>query len=153
MAKLKDKAKNKAKTLKIGVIVSRFNEEITNGLLQGALAVLEEEGCNPNKKDIWFAPGAFELPLLAKIGLQSRKWDGVVCLGCVIKGDTAHFEYISESVCHGLMRVGLDFGRPVSFGVLTTYTEEQAIARSKADEHNKGREAASAVVVVLRQAR
>lgn len=98
--------------------------------------------------DIYPAPGAFEMPLIAK-ALANAGYDGVVCLGCVIKGDTAHFEYISAAAAHGLMQAGLETGKPLTFGILTTYTDEQAIARSRDDEHNKGREAAAACLEAL----
>jgi len=81
--------------------------------------------------------------------LAQSGFDGVICLGCVIKGDTAHFEYISEATAHGLMQAGLETGKPITFGILTTYTDEQAILRSRKDEHNKGREAAAACLEAL----
>lgn len=130
--------------LKFAIVVSRFNEEVTTGLLQGSLTYLEEKGIHQDKADIFHAPGAFEIPLIAKKLAQSGKYAGVICLGCVIKGDTAHFEFISLGTTLGLMQGMLATETPISFGVLTTYTDEQAIQRSKQDAHNKGKEAAAA---------
>lgn len=134
---------------RLALIVSQFNPEITNGLRDGALAYLNENGVTIAPNHIYSAPGAFEIPLIAK-RLAQNGFDGVICLGCVIKGDTAHFEYISEATAHGLMQAGLETGIPITFGILTTYTEEQAILRSRSDEHNKGREAAAACLEALR---
>lgn len=133
---------------RIALIVSRFNPEITDGLRQGALAYLEQNGVHPAASDVYAAPGAFEMPLLAKVLAQSG-YDGVICLGCVIKGDTAHFEYISQAASLGLMQAGLETGKPLTFGILTAYTDEQALVRSRADENNKGREAAAACMEAL----
>jgi 6,7-dimethyl-8-ribityllumazine synthase len=135
---------------RIAIIVSQFNENVTHGLLRGAQAYLRENGVTVPEKHIYSAPGAFEIPLLAQALAKTGNFDGVVCLGCVIKGDTAHFEYISETTGHGLMHVTLASGIPVTFGVLTTYTDEQAIVRSRDDKHNKGREAAAACLESLK---
>lgn len=134
---------------RLALIVSQFNPDVTHGLRDGALGYLAEEGIAIAPADIHSAPGAFEIPLLARHLAQSG-YDGVICLGCVIKGDTAHFEYISEAAAHGLMQAGLETGKPLTFGILTTYTDEQAIARSRPDVHNKGREAAAACVEALK---
>lgn len=136
-------------TPRLALVVSQFNPEVTNGLRDGALSYLADNGVSLAPGDIYSAPGAFEIPLIAK-RLAQVGYDGVICLGCVIKGDTAHFEYISEAAAHGLMQVGLETGKPVTFGILTTYTDEQAIIRSRKDEHNKGREAAAACLDALR---
>tara|TARA_R110002020_G_scaffold10801_2_gene40997 strand:- start:240 stop:683 length:444 start_codon:yes stop_codon:yes gene_type:complete len=134
---------------RLALVVSQFNPEVTHGLRDGALAYLSENGVAIAPDDIYSAPGAFEIPLIARRLAQSG-FDGVICLGCVIKGETAHFEYISDAAAHGLMQVGLETGKPITFGILTTYTDEQAIVRSRKDEHNKGREAAAACLEVLR---
>lgn len=136
-------------TPRIALVVSQFNPEVTHGLRDGALAYLRETGISVAPDHIYSAPGAFEIPLIAK-RLARSGFDGVICLGCVIKGDTAHFEYISEATAHGLMQVGLETDKTITFGILTTYTDEQAILRSRGDEHNKGREAAAACLEVLR---
>lgn len=135
-------------TPRLAIVVSQFNPEVTHGLRDGALAHLAEHGVAVASEDIYSAPGAFEIPLIAKRLAQSGV-DGVICLGCVIKGDTAHFEYISQATAHGLMQAGLETGTPITFGILTTYTDEQAISRSRADTHNKGREAAAACLECL----
>lgn len=134
---------------KIAIIVSRFNEEVTSGLLEGAIAHLAENGVSVPEHQIYSAPGAFEIPLIAQTLAKSSRVDGVVCLGCVIKGDTAHFEYISLAASSGLMNASLATGVPLTFGILTTYTDEQAIVRSRDDAHNKGREAAAACLDAL----
>lgn len=129
---------------RIALVVSRFNEEVTGGLRDGALRYLKERGISVMPEHIVAAPGAFEVPLIARTLARSGAVDGVVCLGCVIKGDTAHFEYISSATSAGLMSASLETGIPITFGVLTTYDEEQAILRSRDDDHNKGLEAAAA---------
>ena len=91
-------------------------------------------------------PGAFELPQAARCAAETGRFDAIVCLGCVIRGETPHFEYVSSSSAHGVMAASGDTGVPMAFGVLTTDTEEQAMARAGADEHNKGREAAAAAL-------
>ena len=141
------------KPLKFAIIRSRFNEEVTGGLEQGAVAYLSEQGIMPGTSpgtangtlDFFLAPGAFELPLMAKLLAKTKIYDGIICLGCVIKGDTAHFEFISLGAATGLMQASLETETPISFGVLTTYTDEQAIIRSRpGTSENKGREAAAA---------
>ncbi len=130
--------------MRFAIVISRFNAEITDGLLQGALSFLKEKKVASSEKDIFYAPGAFELPLIAKQLAKKKKYSGVICLGCVIKGDTMHFEFISLAACMGILQAGLETNKPVSFGVLTTLTEEQALSRSRKDAHNKGIEAAAA---------
>lgn len=131
-------------TPRFAIVVSRFNEQVTSGLLKGALTFLRENDVAVPDDHIVSAPGAFEIPLIAQCLANTERFDGVVCLGCVIKGDTAHFEYISQAASTGLMSASLATGVPLSFGILTTYTDGQALLRSQDDEHNKGREAAAA---------
>jgi 6,7-dimethyl-8-ribityllumazine synthase len=135
-------------SFRIGIIQSEFNEEVTGGLRRGALEVLREHGVQEITE--FKAPGAFEIPLIAKRLAKSGKVDGVICLGCVIKGDTAHFEFISLGATLGIQNVSLETEIPISFGILTTYTDEQARVRSSSDSHNKGREAALAVLASLK---
>lgn len=135
-----------ANSNRIAIVISRFNEEVTSGLLAGARAYLGEGGIEVPESDTYSAPGAFEIPLIAQNLAQTGQFNGVVCLGCVIKGDTAHFEYISQAASMGLMTASLSTGVPLAFGILTTYTDEQALLRSRDDAHNKGREAAAACV-------
>lgn len=130
--------------LRFAVVMSRFNEEVCQGLLAGAKEYLREKGVQFNSEDLFSAPGAFEIPLLAQSLAETKRFDGVICLGCVIKGDTAHFEFISLGAAVGLMQSTLTTKTPITFGILTTYTDEQAIVRSQPNPHNKGREAAAA---------
>lgn len=137
------------KPWRMAVITSRFNEEVTGGLKQGALKYLKEQGITVSDDHIFSAPGAFELPLLAQTIAKTGKVDGVVCLGCVTKNETAHFEFVSLGTTIGFMQAMLKTDVPIAFGVLTTYTKEQAKARSRDDANNKGIEAAAAVVETL----
>jgi 6,7-dimethyl-8-ribityllumazine synthase len=131
---------------RFAIIVSRFNEEITGGLLTGAREALAEAGVEGDDVAVFEVPGAFEIPLAAKYAAESGQFAGVICLGCLIKGDTMHFEYIADATAHGIMRVGLDTRVPVAFGVLTTLTDEQAEKRAAPGADNKGREAALAAL-------
>lgn len=135
--------------MRIALVVSRFNEEVTGGLLQGAKKYLAEQGIEVAATDHYYAPGAFEIPLIAQALANTHQFAGVICLGCVIKGDTAHFEFISLGATIGIMSSMLDTEIPISFGVLTTYTDEQAKSRSREDAHNKGREAAAACIETI----
>jgi 6,7-dimethyl-8-ribityllumazine synthase len=129
---------------RIAIAVSGFNPEVTGGLLKAALAQLADHGAPVAPNDVIDAPGAFELPLIAQTLARTGRYDGVVCLGCVIKGDTAHFEFISLGASLGMMMASLRTQTPITFGILTTYTDDQALVRSRDDARNKGREAASA---------
>jgi 6,7-dimethyl-8-ribityllumazine synthase len=131
---------------RFAVAISRFNPEVTGGLLAGALAEFAERGATVADADVFEAPGAFELPLIAQALARTGRYVGIACLGCVIKGDTAHFEFISAGAAWGLVSAGLATETPIAFGVLTTYTDEQAELRSRDDAGNKGREAAAACV-------
>jgi 6,7-dimethyl-8-ribityllumazine synthase len=131
---------------RFAILVSRFNEDITAGLLDGAVAAFDAAGVPASRRVVLHVPGAFELPLAAQRLAATGTFSAVVCLGCLIKGDTMHFEYIAEAVVHGLMRVALDAQVPVAFGVLTTTTEAQAMARSRPGPDNKGAEAARAAI-------
>ena len=131
---------------RFALVVSSVNKDITDGLLRGARAVLSEAGVTSTDITVVHVPGAFEIPLAARRLARSGRYHAVICLGCVIKGETMHFEYIASAVSHGIMSVSADTGIPVTFGVLTTVTEEQAVARSIDGPDNKGREAALAAV-------
>ena len=131
---------------RFAVVVSRFNAEVTDGLLAGALSALDAAGVTADARTIVRVPGAFELPVTAQRLAESGRFDAVVCLGCLIKGDTMHFEYLAEAVSQGLSRVALDSGVPVAFGVLTTLTDEQALERARPGEGNKGAEVARAAI-------
>ncbi|BAU39001.1 6,7-dimethyl-8-ribityllumazine synthase [Acetobacter pasteurianus NBRC 101655] len=134
---------------RLAIIVSRFNEVVTGGLRDGAIAWLAEHNITVKDCDVFAAPGAFEMPLLAQTLAKTGNYEGVICLGCVVKGDTAHFEFISLGATMGILQASLATETPIAFGVLTTYTEEQAQVRSADDIHNKGREAAAACVESL----
>jgi len=131
---------------RFAVVVSRFNAEVTDGLLAGALSALDAAGVTADARTIVRVPGAFELPVTAQRLAESGRFDAVVCLGCLIKGDTMHFEYLAEAVSQGLSRVALDSGVPVAFGVLTTLTDEQALERARPGDENKGAEVARAAI-------
>ena len=127
------------KGLAIGVVAARYNQEIVDALLEGALAALEERGAKADP--ILSVPGSYEIPLAAQALADGGNVDAVICLGCVIKGETAHFEHVAEAAAKGILDVTLETGVPCIFGVLTTYTEEQARARM-----DKGREAAETAI-------
>lgn len=132
------------------IVVSQFNETVTHGLLRGAKAFLAENKMPVHENHVFEVPGAFEIPLVAEKIARTGRFDGVITLGCVIKGETAHFEYISLAVTNGVMTATLNAGVPIAFGVITTYTAEQAERRAKDDDFNKGREAASACLATVR---
>ena len=136
----------KVRGLRFGVVVSRFNDFITSNLLTGALEGFKESGVNETDLKILKVPGAFEIPQAAKKLCSTDRFDAIVCLGAVIRGDTPHFDYICTETSRGIGQVGLDFNIPVLFGVLTTENLEQAVERSGAGSSNKGREAALAAV-------
>ena len=131
---------------RFAIIVSRFNAGITDSLREAARAALAEAGVGSADIEAFAVPGAFELPQAARCAAETGRFDAIVCLGCVIRGETPHFEYVSSSAAHGVMAASGDTGVPMAFGVLTTDTEEQARARAGVDEHNKGREAAVAAL-------
>ncbi|MDP3880263.1 MAG: 6,7-dimethyl-8-ribityllumazine synthase [Dehalococcoidales bacterium] len=128
--------------LKFGVVVSRFNEFITRKLLDGARDALLRHGVNEADIDIAWVPGAFEIPLVAKSLAETKKYNAVICLGAVVRGATPHFEHIASEVTKGIARVGLDAGVPVSYGVITADTLEQAIERAGTKAGNRGFDAA-----------
>jgi len=126
---------------RIAVIVSRFNRAVTDNLLEGAKAAAKDAGVSIGAADVYPVPGAFELPLVAQAVARSGRYAGIVCLGAVIRGETPHFDYVCAEAAAGIQRVALEGGLPVAFGVLTTDTLEQAMARAGGDIGNKGREA------------
>lgn len=131
---------------RFGIVVSRFNDFITEKLLAGALDALIRTGAKEADIQIVKVPGAFEIPLAAKKAVQSNRYDAVICLGAVIRGATPHFDYVCAEVSKGVAQVGLDSGVPVIFGVLTTDTVEQAIERAGTKSGNKGWQAAMSAV-------
>ena len=128
--------------LKFGVVVSRFNDFITGKLLEGAQDALSRHGVKEEDIDIAWAPGSFEIPLVAKKMAESGRYDAVICLGAVIRGGTPHFDYIAAEVSKGIAKVGLDTGLPVILGVITADTLEQAIERAGTKSGNYGSQAA-----------
>ena len=134
------------KGLKFGVVVSRFNEFITKKLLDGAQDALLRHDVSPEDIEVAWVPGAFEIPLIAKKLAQTKRYDAVICLGAVVRGDTPHFEYIAAQASRDISRVGLDTGLPVIYGVITADTLEQAIERAGTKQGNKGFEAAVSAI-------
>jgi len=124
--------------LKFAVVVSRFNELITNRLLEGVRDALLRHGVDEKDIDIAWTPGCFEIPLIAKRLAQSGKYNSVICLGAVIRGGTPHFQYIASEVHRGIGRISLDTGLPIIQGIITADTLEQAVQRAGAKEGNKG---------------
>ena len=133
-----------------GIVAARFNEAITRRLLEGAVEALGRHGAAPDAVDVAWCPGAFEIPLVAQKLAQSGRYDAVICLGAVIKGATAHFDYVSSGVASGCQQAALSTGVPVMFGVLTVDTLEQAWERAGTKAGNKGAEAAAAAVEMAR---
>ncbi len=131
---------------KFGIVVSRFYESISNDLLDGELGTLRKHGVADDAITVAWAPGAFEIPSVAKKMAESGNYDAVITLGCVIRGETAHFDYVAGEAARGIGQVSMDSGCPVLFGVLTTETREQATARSGADSGNKGADVAMAAL-------
>jgi 6,7-dimethyl-8-ribityllumazine synthase len=136
----------RAEGYRFAVIVSRFNEAVTNGLRQGASEALSEAGAADDAVEMFSVPGAYELPQAARGAAETGRFDAIVCLGCVIRGETPHFEYISSAVAHGIMEASGDTGVPIAFGVLTTDTVAQAEERARSGRENKGFEAAAAAI-------
>ena len=135
-----------ARGLRIAVVVSRFNDFVTDRLLAGAKDALLAAGAPADAVDTVSVPGAYEVPQAARTAAASGAYDAVVCLGCLIRGETPHFEYISEAVAHGIMSASVETDVPMSFGVLTTNSAEQALERAVPGSANKGWEAAMAAV-------
>ncbi len=134
---------------RICLVVARFNSFITEPLLEGAMDFLLRHGAQRQALTVARVPGAFEIPLAAQRAVQSGRFDGVVCLGAVIRGATPHFDYVCAEVSKGVAQISLESGVPVGFGVLTTDTVEQAIDRAGAKAGNKGWETAAAVAEML----
>jgi 6,7-dimethyl-8-ribityllumazine synthase len=138
-----------ARGLRVAIVRARFNPVVTDGLLEGARTALEEMGAGTRDVLVVDVPGAFELPVAARTAARSGRFDAVVALGAVIRGDTDHYEHIARETASGLARVALRTGVPVGFGVLTVEREEQALARAAVGPENKGGEAARAAVATV----
>jgi 6,7-dimethyl-8-ribityllumazine synthase len=136
--------------VRVAIVVSRFNDFVTDRLLTGAEVALRESGVTEDDLLIVRVPGAFEIPIAAQRVAESARVDAVVCLGCLIRGATPHFEYIASACAHGITSAAAATGVPMTFGVLTTNSVEEALERAAAGEANKGREAALAAVDLVR---
>jgi 6,7-dimethyl-8-ribityllumazine synthase len=135
-----------ARGRRFAVVVSRFNQPVTSRLLDGALAAFGRGGVDDRDLEVVWAPGAFEIPLVAQRLARSEQFDAVVCLGAVIRGETAHFDYVAGECARGVQEVALETGVPCLFGVLTTDTLEQALDRAGGAHGNKGWDAAMAAM-------
>ena len=135
-----------ARGRRLAITAARFNELVTRKLLEGALAALATHGVAVEDVDVVWVPGAFELPLVARRLAESRTYDAVICLGCVIRGETAHFEHVAGQAAAGIREAGQSTGVPVTFGVLATETLEQALDRAGGKHGNKGWDAATAAI-------
>lgn len=138
-----------ANDLKFAIIVSRFNDLVTSRLLEGALDALERMGGKEENLCVLKVPGSFEIPLVAKRLAQSNKWDAIICLGAVIKGETPHFDYIVSQVTSGIARCALETAVPTVYGIITADTAEQALDRAGLKLGNKGYDAAITAVEVV----
>lgn len=136
--------------LRFGIVVARFNELVTTQLLNGAQDGLRRHGVADEAIDVAFVPGSLEIPVAAQAMARGGRYDAVICLGAVIRGATAHFDYVAAGVAQGIARVSLECGRPVIFGVLTTDTIEQALERAGTKQGNKGWDAALAAIEMAR---
>ncbi len=135
-----------ASKLHVAVVVSRFNELITEKLLQGAVDTAREHGVADHNLDVVWVPGAFELPMAARALAETGRYDAIACVGAVIRGETPHFDFVAGEAARGVSDVAADYGLPVAFGVITSDTVEQAQARSGGAVGNKGRESMLAAI-------
>ena len=134
---------------KYGIIIARFNEFIGSKLLSGAIDALVRHGVCESSIDVVWVPGAFEIPLMASKLAQSDKYDAVICLGAIIRGNTPHFDYVASELTKGIANVGLKTEKPIIFGVITTDNLEQAIERAGTKSGNKGAEAAKTAIEMV----
>lgn len=148
------KGSNNAVGIRVGIVAAKFNQSVTGKLLSSCLAGLAKHGVKDHQIEVVRVPGAFEIPLVAQTLAESGRFDAVICLGAVIRGDTPHFDYICAEVSRGIGQAALDTGVPIVFGVLTTETVAQAVERADPDKFNRGGEAARVaieMVTVLRR--
>ncbi|MBS1506056.1 MAG: 6,7-dimethyl-8-ribityllumazine synthase [Bacteroidetes bacterium] len=143
------KSKFNIKNKKFSIVVAEWNDDITEPLYEGAYSALLQLGAKKDNITRVNVPGSFELPLAAQREASQKHTDAVICIGCVIQGDTPHFDYICQAVSYGIMKVGLKYEKPVAFGVLTTLNKKQALERAGGKLGNKGEEAALTVVKML----
>lgn len=142
----KIKASSKNRDLKVAVIVADFNEQVTQGLLRGALKAIKDSGVNDKHAVIHHVAGSFEVAQLAMLLAKSKRWQAIICLGAIIKGETTHDRHLARAVTDGLLRVALDTGVPIGLGVITTNNMSQTLARSGANKFNRGYAAAVAAI-------
>ncbi len=134
---------------RFGIVISRFNSHVTSDLLTGAMDCLLRHQADEKKIDTVYCPGAFEIPLTAQLLAQSKKYDALLCLGCVVRGETPHFDYIASEMSKGIAQVSLAHNIPVGFGVLTTDTMDQAVDRAGGKGGNKGWDAALSIIEMV----
>jgi 6,7-dimethyl-8-ribityllumazine synthase len=134
---------------RFGLAVTRFNDFITAKLLAGAIDTLQRHGCPDGQMTVVRVPGSYELPLAAKKMVDTGRFDAVICLGCIIRGQTPHFDYIAAECAKGIAQVSLESGTPVTFGVITADTIEQAVERAGTKAGNKGADAAMAAIELV----
>ncbi|MEO0262476.1 MAG: 6,7-dimethyl-8-ribityllumazine synthase [candidate division WOR-3 bacterium] len=142
------KGKLRADKYKIGIVISRFNEFITKRLLEGAIESLKRYGAKEENIDVYWVPGSFEIPYILK-EIVSKDYDGFLAIGCIIKGDTPHFEYIANETIKGIQKIMYEYKKPIGLGILTVEDMEQAVERAGGKMGNKGEEAAESVVELL----
>jgi len=140
------KGSQDATGLRFGIVVARFNKFVTSKLLSSCVDGLTKQGVKPDDIEAVRVPGAFEIPLVARTMARTKRFDAVICLGAVIRGDTPHFDYISAEVSRGIGQAALDVNVPIIFGVLTTHTMAQAVERSDPAKFNRGGEAAKSAI-------
>ena len=136
-------------TVRVGIVAARFNADVTEELLDGCMRRLEELGIDGSRVELHRVPGAFELPIAAKALARTKRFGSVICLGCIIRGDTPHFDYVAGEAARGIQRVALDESLPVIFGVLTVNTEEQARERTGGKHGHYGERAAEAAAEMM----
>jgi len=135
--------------LKIGIIVSRFNNFVTSKLLSGAIDTLERQGVNNSDIQVYWVPGAFEIPLTLKMVAQKKDLDGIICLSALIRGETSHFDFLSATVTKAINKISTSDNIPVSFGIITADTTEQAMNRAGLKNGNKGSESAMSLIEMI----
>lgn len=134
---------------RVGIVVSRFNEFITGKLLAGCIDTLKRHGVEDSAIEVMWCPGSYEIPLVAKVAASTNKYDAVICLGAVIRGATAHFDYVAGECAKGIGQVSMETGVPTIFGVVTTDSIEQAVERAGTKAGNKGCDAAMAAIEMI----
>jgi len=134
---------------RFAIIVSRFNELVSERLMEGAMDKLIRSGVKKDDIDVARVPGSFEIPLVAKVLAKTKKYDAIICVGAIIKGDTPHFDYIASESAKGIAQVSLESGIPIEFGIITAETPEQAMERAGIKRGNKGAQAAESAIEMV----